>query len=90
MDKKTEKSTDVVKEEPKIESSEKLELSNKEDKLTPNVEIDDLDARNVEQTRANVLSGTNEAVVVADKCTIAAPICDQTAVEKQVSDQDEI
>lgn len=81
-DKKTEKSIDTVKEETKIESNENLKLCNEENKLITSVDIEDLNARNVEQTRAYVLSGTDEAVVVADTCTIAAPICDQTVIEK--------
>lgn len=46
-DKMTKKSADEVEEEPKMESSESLELSNEEYKSTGSVKSEDLDARNI-------------------------------------------
>lgn len=90
MDKKTEKSVNTVKEEPKIESSENSELSNEEYKPTGSVESEDLNARNVKQTHVDILSETNEIVVVVDICTIVGVVHDQSANEKHISNNAEI
>lgn len=68
----------------------KPELSNEEVKPTTSVESEDLDMRNVEQTRADVLCEIDEAVVVADTCIIVALVRNQTADENHVPDKAEI
>lgn len=90
IDKNTKKSADAINKEPKIESSESPKLSNEEYKPTGSVESEDLDTRNVEQTRVYVLSETDEAMVVADTCTIVVSVCDQLTNEKHILDNAEI
>lgn len=68
----------------------KPELSDEEVKPIASVESEELDAGNVEHTCADVLSETDEAVVVVDTCTIAVPICDPPVDEKHVSNKAKI